>query len=168
MDDCQATYNKRWQNQSFLSVNVFTFVGSRPPQHSWPAAATPNHDEMLSFGWMIDYDLANTFHQSSQVLSSLWGSSPELVSNQTVIQHGFLVVNTFLQLDFIIAMIHIFTCQICILGSVVRALRFVSERLPVLIQTVCFCSACFCSSGKGAPKLFKSSEPKPSLSQSHH
>jgi hypothetical protein len=54
MNDYQATYNKRWQNQSFLSVNVFTFVGSRPEQHSWPAAATPNHDEMLSFGWMID------------------------------------------------------------------------------------------------------------------
>ncbi len=55
MNDYQAIYIKRWQNQSFLSVNVFTFVGSRPPQHSWPAAATPNHDEMLSFGWMIDY-----------------------------------------------------------------------------------------------------------------
>ena len=26
MNDYQATYNKRWQNQSFLSVNVFTFV----------------------------------------------------------------------------------------------------------------------------------------------
>ncbi len=61
-NDYQATYNKRWQNQSFLSVNVYTFVGSRPPQQSWPAAATPNHDELLSFGWMIDYDLANTFH----------------------------------------------------------------------------------------------------------
>ncbi len=35
-------------------------------------------------------------------------------------------------------MIHLLTCQICILGSVVRALRFISERLPVLIQTVCF------------------------------
>jgi len=35
MNDYQAIYNKRWQNQSFLSVNV-------------------NHDEMLSFGWMID------------------------------------------------------------------------------------------------------------------
>ncbi len=44
----------------------------------------------------------------------------------------------FLQLDFIIAMIHIFTCQICILGSVVRVVRFISERLPVLVQTVCF------------------------------
>ena len=53
-NDYQATYNKRWQNQSFLSVHVFTFVGSRPPQHSWPIAATPNHDEMLSFWWMID------------------------------------------------------------------------------------------------------------------
>ncbi len=51
-NDYQATYNKRWQNQSFLSVNlnVFTFVGNRPPQHSWPAAAMPNHDELLSFG----------------------------------------------------------------------------------------------------------------------
>ena len=54
MNDYQATYNKRWQNQSFLSVIVFSFVGSRPPQHSWPAAAALNHDEMLSFGWMID------------------------------------------------------------------------------------------------------------------
>ncbi len=53
MYDYQATYNKRWQNQSFLSVNDFTFVGSRPQQHSRPAAATPNHDKMLSFGWMI-------------------------------------------------------------------------------------------------------------------
>ncbi len=48
----------------------------------------------------------------------------------------------FLQLlDFITAMIHTLTCQICILGSMVRALRFVSERLLVLIQTVCFCSS---------------------------
>ncbi len=54
MDDYQVTYNKRWQNQSFPSVCVLTFVGSRPPQHSWPAAATTNHDEMVSFGWMID------------------------------------------------------------------------------------------------------------------
>ncbi len=54
MNGYQATYNKRWPNQSFLRVNVFTFVGSRPAEHSWPAAAAPNHDEMLSFGWMID------------------------------------------------------------------------------------------------------------------
>ena len=32
MNDYQATYNKRWPNQLFLSVNVFTFVGSRRPQ----------------------------------------------------------------------------------------------------------------------------------------
>ncbi len=43
MNNYQATYNKRWQDQ-------FTFVGSRPQQHSWPVAATINHDEMLSFG----------------------------------------------------------------------------------------------------------------------
>jgi hypothetical protein len=38
-------------------------------------------------------------------------------------------------------MIHILTCQIRILGSVVRVLRFRSERLPVMIQAVCFCSS---------------------------
>ncbi len=54
MNANQATYNKRWQNQSLLSFDVFAFVGSRPQQHSWPAAATPNHDEMLSFWWMIN------------------------------------------------------------------------------------------------------------------
>ncbi len=53
--------------KSFLSVHVFIFVGSRPPQHSWPAAA-------------------------SQVISSLWDSAPELASFQTAIQHVFLVV----------------------------------------------------------------------------
>ena len=53
MNDYQATYNKRWQNQSFLSVNVFTFVGRRPPQHSWPAAGAPNDDEMLSFATVL-------------------------------------------------------------------------------------------------------------------
>jgi hypothetical protein len=30
MDDYQATYNKRWPNQSLLSVHVFTFVGADP------------------------------------------------------------------------------------------------------------------------------------------
>ncbi len=40
--------------------------------------------------------------------------------------------------DFIIAMILILTCQICSLGSMVRVLRFMSKRLPVQIQTVCF------------------------------
>ena len=62
MNDYQATYNKRWPNQSFLSVDVVTFVVNRPQQHSWPAAAMPNHDEMLSSWSMIDYDLAHTFH----------------------------------------------------------------------------------------------------------
>ncbi len=60
----------------------------------------------------------------------------------------------FLQLDFLIAMIRTLICQICILGSVFRALHFVSERLPVLIQTVRFCP-----SGKGAPTLFNLRNP---------
>ena len=50
-------------------------------------------------------------------------------------------------------------CQICSLGSMVRALRFLSERLPVLIQEVWFCP-----SGESAPTLFKSSESKLTLS----
>ena len=52
--------------------------------------------------------------------------------------------------------------QICSRGSVVRAVRFLSERLLVLIQT-----ARFCPSGTSAPTLFKSSETKPSLSCRH-
>ncbi len=51
-----------------------------------------------------------------QVLSALWDSAPELAGNKTVIQHVFLVVISFLQLDFIIAMIRILICQICSLG----------------------------------------------------
>ena len=53
-------------------------------------------------------------------------------------------------------------CQICSRGSVVRALRFVSERLPVLIQAVCFCPSGLC-----APTLYKSSETKPALTSRH-
>ncbi len=84
----------------------------------------------------------------------MWSSAPELASNQTVIQHVFLVVDFVLQLDFIIAMIHTLPCQICIL-LIGQSVALINERLPVLIQMVCFCS-----SGKGAPTLFKPSEPK--------
>ena len=56
-------------------------------------------------------------------------------------------------------MFHIMLSEICSRGSMVRAVRFKSERLPVLIQT-----ARFCPSGTSAPTLFKSSEAKPSLS----
>ena len=52
--------------------------------------------------------------------------------------------------------------QICSRGSVVRALRFVSERLRVLIQT-----ARFCPSGVSALNLFISSEAKACLSSRH-
>jgi hypothetical protein len=56
-------------------------------------------------------------------------------------------------------MFHIMLSEICSRGSMVRALRLTSERLPVLIQT-----ARFCPSGTSAPTLFKSSDAKPSLS----
>ncbi len=60
MNDYQATYNKRWQNKSFLSVNVFTF-GADP--HSIHGLLQQRQIMMnCCFGWMIDYDLANTFH----------------------------------------------------------------------------------------------------------
>ncbi len=55
-------------------------------------------------------------------------------------------------------MFHIMLCRICSCGSVVRALCLISERLPVLIQAVCFCPSGLC-----APTLFKSSETKPAL-----
>ena len=56
------------------------------------------------------------------------------------------------------AMVQQMLSQIGSHGSVVKALRFISERLPVLTQ-----AACFCPSGVSAPTLFKSSETKPAL-----
>ena len=56
-------------------------------------------------------------------------------------------------------MFHLMLSEICSRGSMVRAVRFKSERLPVQIQT-----ARFCPCGTSAPTLFKSSEAKPSLS----
>ncbi len=88
----------------------------------------------------------------------MWDSAPELAGNQTASQHVFLVVNSFLQLDFIITMIHALICQICSLGSVVRTLRCTIGRLPVLIQ-----KACFSPGGERAWSLFKSSESKLTL-----
>ena len=41
----------------------------------------------------------------------------------------------------------------------VRALHYITGRLPVLIQAVCFCP-----SGECAPTLFKTSESKPTIS----
>ncbi len=32
----------------------FQMLGSKAPQHSWPAAAVQNHDGVPIFGWMID------------------------------------------------------------------------------------------------------------------
>jgi hypothetical protein len=53
MNDYQATYNKRWPNQSFLSVNVFVFVGSRPHQHhDLVLLQQADHDEMLKLDFI--------------------------------------------------------------------------------------------------------------------
>ncbi len=44
------------------STLIFNRVNPSSPQHSWQAAAKPNHGWKLKLGWVIDYDLANTFH----------------------------------------------------------------------------------------------------------
>ena len=49
---CQKDVN--CGRQSSQSVYVLTFSGRDTPQHSWPAAATQNHDGMPIFGRMID------------------------------------------------------------------------------------------------------------------
>jgi hypothetical protein len=56
------------------------------------------------------------------------------------------------------ALLHLFVCQICSVGSVVRAVRYITERLPALIQAVRFCP-----SGESARTLLKSSDSKPTL-----
>ena len=66
---------------------------------------------------------------------------------------------SFLQFNFINRNVSVLICN---LGSVVRALRFLSERLPVPIQT-----ARFCPSGVSALNLFISSEAKACLSSRH-
>ncbi len=58
-------------------------------------------------------------------------------------------------------MFHILISEICSHGSMVGVVRFKNEILRVLVQT-----ARFCPSGMSAPTLFKSSESKPSLSNS--
>jgi hypothetical protein len=146
--------------QSSKSVNDFAFSGSGTPQHSWPAAATQNHDGMPIFGRMIDKDFANIFHLCSQVTSSL----PSTRHCTRVGEQAQRVPTYFLNCIFFLK----FHClnrngsmlsEICSHGSMVRAVRLKSKRLPVLIQT-----ACFCPSGTSAPTLFNSSEAEPSLS----
>ena len=65
----------------------------------------------------------------------------------------------FLRFNYKKRTLSIFLSQISRLGSVVRALHYITGRLPVLIQAVCFCP-----SGESARTLFKSSESKPTIS----
>jgi hypothetical protein len=64
--------------------------------------------------------------------------------------------------NFINHMFHICSSSTSDCGSVVRALRFKRVRLPVQIESVCFCP-----SGASAPVIFKSSEAKPAPSSRH-
>ena len=90
----------------------------------------------------------------------MWNSAPELVSSNIWFQHVLWIAIFFCNSTTLTAMFHIMICRICRCGSVVRALRLISERLPVLIQAVCFCPSGLC-----APTLFKSSETKPALTR---
>jgi hypothetical protein len=40
-------------------------------------------------GWIIDYDLANTFHECPKVISSLLESAPKLASSDNTSQYVF-------------------------------------------------------------------------------
>ena len=78
--------------------------------------------------------------------------------------------NMFLQCNFFFcvstiktALFQLCVCQICSVGSVVRVVRYITERLPVLIQAVRFCP-----SGESARTLFKSQESKPTLTNNQN
>jgi hypothetical protein len=45
---------KLQQMQSGNSISIFNTVNPNSPQHSWQAAAIPNHGWKLKLGWMID------------------------------------------------------------------------------------------------------------------
>ena len=101
---------------------------------------------------MIDYYLANQFHPCPTPY--LHCGSLHQVRKRS--QHVFWIAISFLQFNFINHNVSVLTCN---LGLVVRALRFISEILPVPIQT-----ARFCLSGLSVLNLFISSEAKSTLS----
>ena len=67
---------------------------SFPAQHSWPAAAAPNHDGLPILGCITNQDLANASHYYLQVISSLRNSVPELASSDGRPHVVVLLTNT--------------------------------------------------------------------------
>jgi hypothetical protein len=92
----------------------------------------------------------------------MWKSAPELASSDNPHQHVFCFAFFFCNSTIKSAMFRVMICRICqcSCGSVVRVLHLISERLPVLIQVVCFCPIGLCAPW---PTLFKSLETKPAL-----
>ncbi len=133
-------------------------------------ACCNNSESWWNAEFRVDNKLRSCKHISLEFPSHIFivGLSTRVGEQPNCDSTCFSGCEFFLQSDFIIAMIHISACQIFILGSVVRALRVTSDRLPVLIQTVCFFALVAKARQLWRPILFKSSEPKPSLSQRHH
>ena len=96
-------------------------------------------------------------HLRREALHQSWRAATTR-SNMFCQLRNFLFCNSTIKT----AMFRDMLSQICRHGSVVRAVRFLSERLPVLIQTARFCPSC-----TSVPTLFKSWETKPSPSSSH-
>ena len=108
---------------------------------------------------MVDKNITNNFHPCPEPylhhLTQRQKCELQIRSHNKFLQCNF----TFCVSTIKNAMFQLFVCQICSLGSVVRAVRYKIERLPVLIQAVRFCP-----SGESARTLFKSSESNPTLS----
>jgi hypothetical protein len=125
----------------------------------WAGVAAPEHVLEWFLDWMVDKNSTNNFHPCPEpYLHHL--TQRQKCELQMRSHNKFLKCNfTFCVSTIKTTLFQIFVCQICSLGSVVRAVRYITERLPVLIQAVCFCP-----SGESARTLFKSSESKLTLS----
>ena len=135
------------------------FRANRCPQHylSW-CCCTRAYAQMISWlnGRLGQYKQLPSL---SRAIPSSPCSAPEVWVANALTQHVSAMQFFFCVSTIKTALFHHFVCQICSVGSVVRAVRYITERLPVLIQAVRFCP-----SGESARTLFKSSESKPTLS----
>jgi hypothetical protein len=155
----RSAWNHSCLHSNHHSPCLHGFKGSKHPQHqlSW-CFCTKAYASVISWqnGRLGQYKQLPSL---SRAISSSPYSAPEVWVANALTQHVpemqfFFCVSTIKTTLF-----QLFVCQICSLGSVVRAVRYITERLPVLIQAVCFCPR-----GESARTLFKSSESNPTLS----
>ncbi len=112
----------------------------------WAGVAAPKH-MLLLLCRLGQYKQVPSL--SGSIPSSPY-SAPELWVANALTQHVSAMQFFFCVSTIKTELFQLFVCQICSVGSVVRAVRYITERLPVLIQAVRFCPC-----GESARTLFR-------------